>query len=62
MSPSRPTGRCRALPALAHVHFSANDRGTVGTGHLPWRRIAATLVDGGYDGWVVFETFADHIP
>lgn len=57
-----PAALRRALPALSHVHLSANDRGTVGTGHLPWREIAAALQDGSYDGWVVFETFAGHIP
>ena len=51
-----------ALPAVNHVHFSGNDRGPVGTGHLPWRALADVLTDGGYDGIVTFETFAGHIP
>jgi D-psicose/D-tagatose/L-ribulose 3-epimerase len=51
-----------ALPHVAHVHFSGNDRGPVGTGHIPWRALAGTLTAGGYDGIVTFETFAGHIP
>jgi D-psicose/D-tagatose/L-ribulose 3-epimerase len=51
-----------ALPHLAHVHFSCNDRGPVGTGHLPWEALAGVLTGGGYDGWVTCETFAGHIP
>ena len=36
---------------LKHVHLSENDRGTPGTGHVPWREVFAALREIGYDGW-----------
>lgn len=44
---------------LAHVHVSENDRGTPGTGHLPWPDIAAALHDVAFDGPIVIETFSE---
>ena len=47
---------------LVHFHCSENDRGIVGSGHLPWRRLRRALDDAGYDGWLVCETFNGRIP
>lgn len=46
---------------LVHVQVAENDRGTPGTGHLPWTDIAAALGEIGYDGRVVIETFSDRV-
>ena len=45
---------------LRHLHVSENDRGTPGTGHLPWSDIAAALHEIDYEGPVVIETFSEH--
>ena len=42
---------------LFHVHACENDRGTPGTGHIPWREVAEALKDIGYERWLVIETF-----
>ncbi|MCD6341705.1 MAG: sugar phosphate isomerase/epimerase [Thaumarchaeota archaeon] len=46
---------------LFHVHSCENDRGTPGTGHIPWKEIAQALKDIGYDRWLVIETFQPEI-
>ena len=43
---------------LKHVHLSENDRGTPGTGHVPWTEVFAALRDIGYDGWANIESFS----
>lgn len=48
--------------SLVHVHFSENDRGIVGSGHTPWSEVMNALWADSYDGWIVFETFAGHLP
>ncbi len=48
--------------AVKHFHASENDRGTPGTGHVPWREVAAALRGTGYDRWVVIESFGSGIP
>lgn len=45
-----------------HVHFSENDRGTVGSGHVDWEGVARALRAVDYRGWVVAETFAGRVP
>ena len=40
-----------------HVHASENDRGIVGTGHVPWKETFATLKTMKYDRWVTVESF-----
>ena len=50
-----------AGPHLKHVQVAENDRGTPGTGHLPWQDIAAALRDIDYDGRIVIETFSDRV-
>lgn len=46
-----------AGPYLQHVHLCENDRGTPGTGHLPWADLFAALNRIGYDQWLVIESF-----
>ncbi|GAC1516916.1 MAG: sugar phosphate isomerase/epimerase [Gemmatimonadaceae bacterium] len=46
---------------LVHVQVAENDRGTPGTGHLPWPEIAEALRDISYSGRVVIETFSDRV-
>jgi D-psicose/D-tagatose/L-ribulose 3-epimerase len=52
----------RAGTRVAHVHFSENDRGTVGTGHVDWPGVAEALRAIEYQGWVVAETFTGSVP
>jgi D-psicose/D-tagatose/L-ribulose 3-epimerase len=46
---------------LVHVQVAENDRGTPGTGHLPWQDVAAALREIDYRGSVVIETFSDRV-
>lgn len=46
---------------LKHVHASENDRGTPGTGHVPWTGLRDTLRKMDYRGWVVIESFGSAI-
>jgi len=47
---------------LVHFHCSENDRGTVGSGQVPWARVLDALEAIDYDGWLVCETFNGHVP
>ncbi len=47
---------------LIHVHTCENDRGTPGSGHVPWRDVFAALADVRYDGWLTIESFGYNIP
>lgn len=51
----------RAGKHLFHVHASENDRGTPGTGQVPWEAIARALSDINYDRWVVIESFTPDV-
>jgi D-psicose/D-tagatose/L-ribulose 3-epimerase len=42
---------------LKHFHASENDRGMIGSGHIPYRKIFKVLKEIGYDNWVVMESF-----
>lgn len=42
---------------LAHFHVSDNDRGVLGSGHVPWGEVKAGLETIQYDGWIVSEMF-----
>ena len=42
---------------LCHIQGNESDRGTPGTGNLDWLGIKNALVDIGYDGAIVIETF-----
>ena len=44
-------------PVLAHVHISENDRGTPGSGHIPWDDTFRTLAEVDYRGWMTIEAF-----
>ena len=42
---------------LKHFHASENDRGMIGSGHIPYKEVFAELKKLKYDGWVVVESF-----
>jgi D-psicose/D-tagatose/L-ribulose 3-epimerase len=42
---------------LKHFHASENDRGVIGSGHIPYKEAFAELKKLKYDGWVVVESF-----
>ncbi len=46
---------------LIHLHANEGDRGTPGTGHLPWAEIATSLKRIGYDGTLVIESFSTEV-
>ncbi len=50
-----------AGPQMIHLHANENDRGTPGTGHLPWAEIAASLKRIRYDGALVIESFSTEV-
>jgi D-psicose/D-tagatose/L-ribulose 3-epimerase len=50
-----------AGPRLVHLQVAENDRGTPGTGSLPWDDVAMALHEIGYRGRVVIETFSDRV-
>jgi len=51
----------RAGPRLVHVHANENDRGTPGSGHLPWSELFASLKKVGFDGALVIESFSTSV-
>ena len=46
---------------LVHLQVAENDRGTPGTGSLPWNDVAKALREVEYRGRVVIETFSDRV-
>ncbi len=46
---------------FVHVHANENDRGTPGTGHLPWQDLAAALKKINYGGPLVIESFSTEV-
>jgi D-psicose/D-tagatose/L-ribulose 3-epimerase len=46
---------------LRHLHACENDRGTPGTGHVPWQEVADACRMISYGGPVVIETFTDRV-
>ena len=46
-----------AKERLFHIQVSENDRGTPGSGHVPWAEFFAVLAEVGYDGQIVVESF-----
>lgn len=48
-------------PRLRHLHACENDRGTPGTGNVPWDDVAQGLKDINYDGPVIIESFTDKV-
>ena len=47
---------------LTHVHISENDRSTPGSGNVNWQENFNTLMEVGYDGWMVVEAFGLALP
>jgi len=57
-----PAASIRACgPMVGHFHACENDRGTPGTGHVPWKDVFTALKDIKYDRWVTIESFATGI-
>lgn len=56
----------KAIASLAdvmvHVHISENDRGTPGSGHVPWDETFKALRKANYDGWLTIEAFGRALP
>jgi len=52
----------RNVDTIKHVHISANDRGTPGSGHIPWEGTFSALKSGGFDGWMTIEAFGLTMP
>jgi D-psicose/D-tagatose/L-ribulose 3-epimerase len=50
-----------AGPHLFNFHSCENDRGTPGTGHIPWEEVSRALKDIHYDDFVVIEAFTTEI-
>jgi D-psicose/D-tagatose/L-ribulose 3-epimerase len=48
--------RC-ALPRLWGIHACENDRGVPGGGLVPWDDVFGALGAGGFDGYIVLETY-----
>ncbi|HJW90181.1 MAG TPA: sugar phosphate isomerase/epimerase [Anaerolineales bacterium] len=51
----------RAGKKIFHFHACENDRGVPGTGQVHWAEIAQALIDVGYDGPVVIESFTSQV-
>jgi D-psicose/D-tagatose/L-ribulose 3-epimerase len=52
-----PAALVEAGPYLGHLHTCENDRGTPGSGHVPWTEVRAAVRETGYDGWLTIESF-----
>jgi D-psicose/D-tagatose/L-ribulose 3-epimerase len=46
---------------LFHFHACENDRGTPGTGHVPWTEVFQALLDIRYEGPLVVESFTPDV-
>ncbi|HLU47176.1 MAG TPA: sugar phosphate isomerase/epimerase family protein, partial [Planctomycetota bacterium] len=58
-----PIGAFRDNAAsIVHFHVSENDRGTPGTGHVPWLETFRAVRQSGYDGWMTIEAFGRALP
>ena len=58
-----PVAALRSLGRhLIHVHLSENQRGIPGSGHVPFQGVAQALLEAGYSGYAVVESFASTIP
>lgn len=47
---------------INHVHFSENQRGTLGTGMVDWIGSVKALKKINYQNWIMVESFADDVP
>jgi len=52
----------KIAPNLSHVHISENDRGTPGSGHVPFDDAFSALAEIGYTGWLTIEGFTRNDP
>jgi len=50
-----------AGPRLCHLHVCENDRGTPGSGHVPWDEVAQACRDIGFEGPFVIESFTNQV-
>jgi len=50
-----------SAPYLIHVHANENDRGTPGSGHVPWATVASALKKINYSGALVIESFTTEV-
>ncbi|KAB7732987.1 TIM barrel protein [Rudanella paleaurantiibacter] len=57
-----PDAIATIAPVLAHVHISENDRGTPGSGHIPWDDAFSALAKANYRGWLTIEAFTRNDP
>ena len=46
---------------LCHLHVCENDRGTPGSGHVPWDEVAQACRDIGFEGPFVIESFTNQV-
>jgi D-psicose/D-tagatose/L-ribulose 3-epimerase len=46
---------------LCHLHACENDRGTPGSGHVPWDEVARACRDIGFEGPLVIESFTNQV-
>jgi D-psicose/D-tagatose/L-ribulose 3-epimerase len=51
----------KAGDRIFHFHACENDRGVPGTGQVKWKEIFEALVEVGYDGNVVIESFTPEV-
>jgi D-psicose/D-tagatose/L-ribulose 3-epimerase len=49
-------------PHLHHIHISENDRGTPGSGHIPWDDAFGAIKGVDYSGWLTIEAFSRSDP
>lgn len=52
----------KIAPILGHFHISENDRGTPGSGHVPWDETFSALAEINYKGWLTIEGFTRNDP
>jgi D-psicose/D-tagatose/L-ribulose 3-epimerase len=48
--------------SVIHFHVSENDRGTPGSGHVPWLETFRALRKLKYEGWLTIEAFSRVLP
>ena len=48
--------------SITHVHFSENQRGTLGEGLVDWDASVKALHGIGYDTWIMAEAFSKNVP
>jgi len=51
----------KAGDRIFHIHACENDRGVPGTGQVKWKEVFEALVEVGYDGNVVIESFTPEV-